>query len=494
MRSFETNEKIKQFKHWLDSIEHSTNDQSSVFSTPRRETFLHEKGRQYQARKLKKKQLLEEQEREKLPFYPLTNKTPTKGSQLQVVDRLLAAGDLYKTKLEKQRKAKAQQEQEEQEELQSMHKSTSPSRVENRLTAIGQVYQQRKEDLKLKLETQEKSLCRPPEICKKSQEIFESCGHPHKVEQRLLDNGSRSKEILRTKRVLKELAKKWSSKPNISPMAKRLKRNCEVSQRLYNFYTVYQERRKQKQLMQESSWTPEPSYRSPKDSKKSRERLLRKKTAKTPDSSFSFKPMISKKSSALASRMGKSFERLTRSPTPEVFEIEDPECCFKPLVNSKSSKLDNRQKHNSKKKLDRCEALYELSNFYQERRKFLIEQNTFDSDQNCTFQPKKKVDFEKLVSKLNGWATDRDERLKLTRDRELQDEIEECSFTPEIHPPKKFAQKDLKEFKGVKQFLKRQEEARPKLPQNPTVQSKCKKLNASQFLQALQTLHEDLHK
>ncbi|CAG9319739.1 unnamed protein product [Blepharisma stoltei] len=418
-----------------------------------------------------------------------------------VEDRLIKAGITYSQNKETKRKANEEQKKLEEEKfIQHSEKIRNTGRNEY-LHNLSKVYEQKQNQRIIQQTEHENSLIKSPKPCKGSQKILQGSNRKGDVGQRLYNSATKSSKVLKAKQVLSYLDMKSVSSPkiNTSYTAHSVK-NTNISEK--NIEQKYQLLSKQIPVVKEEKYyrsqTPTAARKvSPIRQTKSRE--------STPIKEFPFKPHISKKSQVIASKLEPSSSRLTKIPRLDI-SFDDKECTFNPNIDLNSSRLAQRLKDNSTaSKTERWEALYELRHHKEEKvvtTSFLDEKILLDDH-----SPKRtKVEQEKFISKLNGWAKVKDDVLQRKRDESIEYDLKECTFSPKIHGNAQFDEVNLKGFKGVEKYLQRQKTAREtpskefrlredKSPPNDHNESKlkCKEMSSKDFLSAIFQLHMQLN-
>ncbi|CAG9334405.1 unnamed protein product [Blepharisma stoltei] len=495
-----------RIQHWLDFIDPSQTDLASTQCSQQmpREILLQAKGKEYEVKKHMARVEKEKEDKLLTPFHPLTNASFTTSNEL-VENRLLKAGQIYSQKLQEKRKEKSENERKEEEKLKIKPRPASAGRSRERLYGMHNLYKQKQIQRQIEEAERVRSELKDPELCKRSLEIAEKKDRPNRVEDRLIEQANKSVEMLNTKRLISEMARKWASKPTISPMARKIKRSGNVSERLSKYSFIYEDNLNKLKMKYEDS-IPHP--KSPSKIEKREVPLMDrpKSPIKEPEIDFPFKPQLCKRSLEMAKSLGKSTERLLRaSPSPTNF-TDDKECSFSPLVNKNSEKLDRRQKTNENgDKTERWEALYNLRNLNSERRRELIDERLEEEGRDCAFHPlvmtpqKKEFNPEKLLERLNGWESIRKEKIQRTREDEIEGSMKKCTFRPEIcDSPYSSKEINFPTDKGVQKYIEKQLSARKRslesTPRTPEKKPKSayKELSANDFLLALQKLHVDL--
>lgn len=469
IQNMKSADRIKHWEEFMASINDSTSTQDSKF-TPR-EQILRAKGQEYQAHRQELRILQEKEQLSLSPFRPTINSSTNSSqnySKVKVENRLLRYGQLSESRLEKKRKEKLKNEEIQQS---FTRKSAGNKNLPEKLINQQKLVEKKLEMQRMQKIEQETNGNKSPELCKKSEEIVQKMQRTEKVEDRLYNSAKNFHEKVRAKQYLEGFNNYCNSKPVITEYAKRMNRDGNVTDRLMRYKDYYSEHLKEL----EDKYHRTPSTSPSRSNLAARERLLKPKSpAKSPEKP-EFHPKISPNSKKLAKNLGNSSERLLKptSPTPKVFE--EPDCYFQPIINKNSEKFDNR-KHSG----ERWESLYIMKDLIKDNREKLVESfNTIDPE--CTFKPRVKtqrdrVDQEKLVDRLNGWKTELEGRVAVQRKNMMEDELKNCTFSPNVKSAKNQKQISPKIESRIKAYSK-----------------KYKEVSASEFLNKLEELHLKLH-
>ena len=210
-----------------------------------------------------------------------------------------------------------------------------------RLMNIKKIYQKKLEDKKLELLKEEAKTIKNPEICEKSRKIVAKLNHSGTAEDRLFYSAKLFEEKIKTRRLIQNITSKLNSTPSISPLASKIKRTGDISERLLHYKHVYQEHAKE--LKEKYHKQIKNSSRSPSDSR-AFQRLTKPKSLTQLQTSFPFTPALSRKTRKIAEKLEKSESRLTRSPSPCIsIANHEINCFFHPEINPYSAIIDNRK-------------------------------------------------------------------------------------------------------------------------------------------------------
>lgn len=340
-------------------------------------------------------------------------------------NRLIRFGKNSSQKLEQKRKEKVENE----ENLMI----TLPSRPEDpnfpeRLMQVKKNYEKKLIQKKIEMFEQESKLIKNPQICKKSEEIVQSLNRDEKVEERLYKSAKKIQEKIETKKLIQAMRSKLLANPKISPLAKKISRTDNISDRLLEYKNYYD----QKLIELTNKYSPPRTETRSKSSLVARQRLLKQKSFSSIQQTFSFKPCLNPNSLKIAKKLEKSSQRLLKTPSPAKRNSENFDCFFKPEINPYSALIDCRKSSNSQ----RWKSLYQLKDLQSERKlKISEELNILDSE--CTFKPninssrsgRSSLNF---VEKVYGWRKLLDDKIHDKRKLEIKEEIEKCTFSPDI--------------------------------------------------------------
>ena len=471
IQNMKSADRIKHWEDFLVSVNDSTSTQDSKF-TPR-ENVLRAKGQEYQAHRQELRILKEKEQLSKSPFRPSinssTNSSRNNFEKVKVENRLIRFGQLTESKLEKKRKEKLKNEE-------TQFSFTGKS-VENKSLPEKLMNQQKLTEKKIEMQRmqkieQETSSVKSPKLCKKSEEIVKNMKRDEKVEDRLYNSAKNFHEKARAKQYLEGLQSYCNAKPVITELAQKMNREGNVTERLLKYKDYYGHHLKELEDKYHKTPSPSPS----RSNLTARERLLKPKSPARSPERQDFKPKISPNSKRIAKRLENSTERLMKpcSPSPKVFE--EPDCYFQPIINKNSEKFDNRKQQSG----ERWESLYLMKDLIKDNREKLVESFNI-VDPECTFKPRVKtqrdhVDQEKLVSRLNGWKNELEGRVAVKRKEMIEDELKNCTFSPDVRNIKTQKEISPKRENRVKGYSKKYQE-----------------VSAGEFLSKLEELHLKLH-
>lgn len=291
-----------------------------------------------------------------------------------------------------------------------------------RLLNYKKLSEKKKEMMKIERLEAESALIKAPNICKKSKEIFNNVHMKGNVQQRLENKAKEYKEKQESHLANERISAKLKSVPSISPLASKIKRSGDVATRLASYKHIYNSHLQELQSFYNK--TPEkPQLRS---SSVSRKRLLKPKSQYLPTCSFSFTPALCEKTRKLAKNMGKSYERLLKTPSPCTILSEDPECFFVPEINSISTIIARKNQEGNV-----WDNLYALRGSNTCR--------NFDNEDmsECTFHPiiyekNNNPDVGRFIERVNGWNKEKEEKLLWKKNQEEKEALKNCTFSPEI--------------------------------------------------------------
>ncbi|CAG9315132.1 unnamed protein product [Blepharisma stoltei] len=199
------------------------------------------------------------------------------------------------------------------------------------------------------------------------------------------------------------------------------------------------------------------------------ERSIKSKS-KSPIRTIDFVPSISEKSKILASRHGKTQERLLNHTikTITIRPNNASPCQFKPKLNPNSVKMD---KAIHKSKHERWETLYKLDSQKKEKWE-KIRKNAQDiadaiEEKECTFAPSiscssiKTPKTKKTWDRLHNWQKFKDQKLEKIREEKKDKELLGCTFTPKIRDLSPSYEDDtLSRIKGIGRYFERQAQSK----------------------------------
>jgi hypothetical protein len=331
-----------------------------------------------------------------------------------------------------------------------------------RLLNIQKIYDKKIEDLQIQKLENESKLNKSPKICKKSNEIVQKLNRDEDIKERLYNSAKAFKEKMKAKVLLEELRLKIESNPKITPLAKKINRDGNISERLSRYKDYYGDRLNQ--LSQK--YRQEIVLPKSRSNSTARERLLRPRSQSIPYETHPFRPSLSPNSLKLAEKLEKSSSRLLKIPSSHSLSSKTP-YIFKPSINPNSVKLDNRKNQSS----ERWESLYSLKDL----KKTQSIQNISDENpiNECTFKPFIKPDPKAFVTRVTGWRKEVDDKINRQKENLLEDSLRKCTFSPEIGHKSRTEGKLLVNNK------------RPSAYSN-----KYKQVSANEFLDALEKLRK----
>ena len=241
--------------------------------------------------------------------------------------------------------------------------------------------------------------------------------------------------------------------PRISPMAAQLQRSGKISDRLYRFAEIYAEKKEESA----ERWRP-PQPVSSRTQSSSPSRLLEPiKHVKEVRRDFPFSPAISTKSREMAERQGSPESRLLQLQARPKLEFSEDLQPFRPVLNAKSEELALSRESPGR----RWEVLYREKEAMEQRKLALSEQVArWEEDHDeCSFHPLVSPSAHQPLSpvyaRLTAKSQDRSQRLHDMRLREIQNEVDECSFSPEVRGYKGSPNVDITKKKGVERHFER---------------------------------------
>ncbi|KAL0211763.1 hypothetical protein RCL1_005389 [Eukaryota sp. TZLM3-RCL] len=266
---------------------------------------------------------------------------------------------------------------------------------------------------------------------------------PERMTQIAEERRAKLEEARYQKLLEEEALLKQSLSPDISLINKV--RGCPIEEDLYQRERLAQEKR----LNQVSQQVAEEQlYHTPRINERSRHIAVQRKLSGAP--SIIEKPISP-----------------PRGPNPE----EDPDLTFQPRVNPTSQRLDACNKPKNKS-VPRTEYLYSKKAEIERNREVLANSLKEREVAGCTFSPritkkaKEKTPQYKtesnLIERSYSWAKKREENIKHEKEKLLEEQLKECTFTPSrpsLDPPKT-PSKGIKDHYGVDEFIQRQAKAR----------------------------------
>eukprot|EP00359_Climacostomum_virens_P001024 CAMPEP_0204898104 /NCGR_PEP_ID=MMETSP1397-20131031/1097_1 /ASSEMBLY_ACC=CAM_ASM_000891 /TAXON_ID=49980 /ORGANISM="Climacostomum Climacostomum virens, Strain Stock W-24" /LENGTH=342 /DNA_ID=CAMNT_0052065907 /DNA_START=589 /DNA_END=1617 /DNA_ORIENTATION=+ len=287
-----------------------------------------------------------------------------------------------------------------------------------------QAYYDRKTDrLRKRLAEQKEEVPHSPRVNPRSASLASKKLGSGKVQDRLHEDSMRRTQ-LRNEVAMKELEiSKAQSKPAITPMAARMKRDGSISDRLLQYNDLYKDRRMQ--LQQTLLEVEDPKPNKVRKALSPRPRAIKKKPE--PVQVPSFKPAVNKHSEEIAKNLAHSFTRLLLPKKP--IKVEQP--VFKPTINKKSKAITSST--------PRWESLYQLKEQQTQKLDDLrAEIAAKQVDVECTFKPKttkpaKPTPVVEFVKRQTAWQKSIAERVEAQQLIVADKDLEGCTFTPKIN-------------------------------------------------------------
>ena len=319
---------IERVQHWQDFLSSSSFSPSTQDSKSQpREEILQAKGKMYELHKQKLKKNFESEQMLLSPFRPSINtnsETKEKWSLIRVENRLIQYGKTLNSKLEQKRKEKMQFE-----EPSKSQNYVTTTNVAERLLNKKQAYDKKIEAKQIeKFETQSK-LLKSPEICEKSKEIVKKLNRPENVETRLMNSAKQHEEKIEAMKMIQNINNKLNSTPQITPLAKKIHRHEDISERLTRYKFYYQEHLNELNAKYSFNQVKSKSQ----SNSAARQRILKPKSPTVHEIPFTFKPSLSSHSMKIAEKLEKSSSRLLRTPSPLSTPTEELNCFFKPFIS-----------------------------------------------------------------------------------------------------------------------------------------------------------------
>ncbi|KAL0227397.1 hypothetical protein P9112_014721 [Eukaryota sp. TZLM1-RC] len=209
--------------------------------------------------------------------------------------------------------------------------------------------------------------------------------------------------------------------------------------------------------------------------KEAQERRLLKLTQQLHEEQAQYKPKINQRSRQLASNRNPASKSSSRNTSPGEKVMnpdDDPDLTFTPKINPTSSKIASGA---TPKGTPRTLYLYKKKSEIERSRESLASSLADRETVGCTFSPRITKKAKKassstpsfqtegsIVSRTEAWKKKREQRVKNEKERLLEEELKECTFTPKrpqskVQPPKKAS---LDQYYGVSSFVQRQQKAR----------------------------------
>lgn len=405
------------------------------------------------------RRFLEKDSELSIPFYPLTQRSAT--PRRDVYDRLYQEGQASARKKEQARQTHHQAAEALDKSFSHSPKintvqSTSALPCSERLYYMDVHYKRHKEELReARLEHELKEV-RDPEICSRSVLLTERLVlviQPRPVEDRLLAAGYQREKNVQDRGLDLMLESRARASPRISPMAAQLQRSGNISDRLYRFAAIYAEK---KEESAERWRPPEPVSSCRKGSSPSR--LLEPiKHVKELPRDFPFSPAISSRSREMAERQGSPESRLLQPQSRPKLEFSEDSQPFRPALNTKTEELALNRESPGR----RWEVLYKEREAIEQRKQVLIERVArWEEDHDeCSFHPLISPSAlnpaSPVYDRLTVKSQERNQRLHDMRLKEIQNEVDGCSFSPEVHRYKGAPNVDITKRKGVERHFER---------------------------------------
>ncbi|KAG9391432.1 hypothetical protein J8273_6192 [Carpediemonas membranifera] len=264
--------------------------------------------------------------------------------------------------------------------------------------------------------------------------------------------------------------------PTISEKAKRIVREKDAAESLYELSLKRQAERAMQQVERHVVPTPSPSRPHTADvynrmrelpieddlllrEEQRRRQRVRQLWRMAKEERGRHKPTINPRSAEIVRNMGQStIDRLTKPKTVPRKEIfEDPEATFTPQINETSKQLD-RVRVSGFKRMEAYQG--------QKPRPVMMTPKDLDESENLTFKPKLMTTLgerdDNIIDRLNSWKTERQQTMDTLKQEQEAREAQECTFIPNVRSPSLASSRlaPPKKVGGIPEFLARQQKAR----------------------------------